>query len=74
MRTEQLGGGYLHVDLHLTFDENMSLKQAHKIAREVRRRLLELAPKAELNCHLDPGAEVAEPAEEKAKAGVEVGR
>lgn len=54
VKSEELGEGRFHIDLHLQFREGILLEEAHTVAELVRTRLEAAFPGITINCHLDP--------------------
>ena len=55
IRTRYISGESLTVDLHITVDEHLSVRDGHDISEEVKRRLIELGPDViDVVVHLEP--------------------
>lgn len=55
IRTRYVSGESLTVDLHITVDEHLSVREGHDISEEVKRRLIELGPDIiDVVVHLEP--------------------
>ncbi|MBN1880913.1 MAG: cation transporter [Deltaproteobacteria bacterium] len=58
IRTRYIGGESITADLHITVDEDLSVREGHDISEEVKRRLIELAPDViDVVVHLEPHGE-----------------
>jgi cation diffusion facilitator family transporter len=55
IRTRYISGDSVTVDLHITVDEYMTVRDGHDISEEVKRRLIELGPDIiDVVIHLEP--------------------
>jgi cation diffusion facilitator family transporter len=66
-------GSQRHIDLHLQFDEEMSLRDAHRLAEEVEDRIREAFGKVNVITHVEPATE-EEMAPDDADPGIRKGR
>jgi ferrous-iron efflux pump FieF len=59
-------GAHRHIDLHLLFDPEMSLRDAHRLAEELEDRIRATLPNVSIVSHLEPATEeeLAVPASE----------
>jgi cation diffusion facilitator family transporter len=63
LRTRR-SGARRHVDLHMTFDPDLTIERAHSLASEVEERLEQAFPDLDVVIHLEPDQEAPQPGED----------
>jgi cation diffusion facilitator family transporter len=58
LRTRK-AGAVRHIDLHVTMDDDLTLRQAHRIAEDIEDRIRERFPNADVLVHPEPAREEA---------------